>query len=465
MKKITLGDLLQATKGELKGTFGDLSAEIEDVATDSRKVKSLDVFFALVGERFDAHDFIDGISQGVGFVISKDLPHYEKDKFYVKVSDTQKALGDLAKWYKNLFQIPFIAVTGSVGKTTAKDMIASVLSEKYSVHKTQGNFNNTIGLPLTLLQLEETHEICVLEMGMDTAGEIAYMAEIVEPEVAVITNIGDAHIERLGSREGIRQAKFELLPYISESGYLLLNGDDPLLSDGVKGFDFTTFFVGKKESLEFYANEIVRGSEYSVHCQLVSPSGICKVQIPALGEHMVYPALFAFVLGQRFSLSSKEIVAGISNFLPTKMRMNLISVTENITFLDDTYNANPQSMTAGVEVLAGYTQKKTIAVLGDMLELGDFSREAHEKIGKKVADLGINHLVALGQWAEHIALSAKLHGMKNVDFFPNKEEALQRLKGLVLAESMVLFKASRGMALDGLLLDLSRYVKEEHLTD
>lgn len=462
MKKIKLQDLLVAVNGELCGDMKDTSREIHDIATDSRKVKELDVFFSLVGERFDAHDFLPEIKNAVGFVISKKLTRYDPNKFYVLVKDTQKALGDLAKWYRNLFEIPFIAVTGSVGKTTAKDMVASVLSAKYAVHKTQGNFNNTIGLPLTLLQLEEKHEICVLEMGMDTAGEIDYMAKIVQPDVAIITNIGDAHIERLGSREGIRSAKMELVPHIQKDGLLLLNGDDPMLSEVVKSIPITVKTIGERNELNYQAREFETDGITFCQFMVQSEDLSCKVNVPALGKHMIYPTLFAAALGKYYSLTEEQIQKGVAAFLPTKMRMNVLPFEEGFTFLDDSYNANPQSMEAAVKILAGYSGKEKVAVLGDMLELGDVAVSSHKKIGEIVVAEKIDVLVTVGQLSSEMA---KVVGNScDLYSFSNYNEAIEQVKSFLKPDTTILFKASRGMALDLLISELSNYVKEQRLT-
>ena len=231
MEAITLRQLLEAVGGTLMGEYADLDTVITAVDTDSRKMQGGSLFIPLEGERFDGHSFIESAMEGgaVGCVFSRSRDSYRPDKFYVKVRSTQRALRDLAKWYKKQFDIPFVAITGSVGKTTTKDMVAAVLGEKYSVLKTDGNFNNNIGLPLTLLRLEKGHELCVLEMGMNHAGEIEYLSDIAEPDVALITNVGDSHIENLGSREGIFHAKCEIFSHMKAGSLAVLNGDDEWL--------------------------------------------------------------------------------------------------------------------------------------------------------------------------------------------------------------------------------------------
>ncbi|MFI3252888.1 MAG: UDP-N-acetylmuramoyl-tripeptide--D-alanyl-D-alanine ligase [Eubacteriales bacterium] len=463
MEKITLKNLLESVKGTLVGDFNNLATEIHHVELDSRKVKALDVFFAIIGEKHDAHLFIDSVKDGVGFVISKELPVYEKEKFYILVEDTTKALGDLAKWYKNQFDIPFIAVTGSVGKTTTKDMIASVLGAKFQVHKTQGNFNNNIGLPLTLLQLETKHEICVLEMGMDSFGEIDYMANIVKPDYAVITNIGDAHIERLGNREGIRKAKFELLPHISPSGMLFLNGDDPLLSGAVKDTSFTVITVGAEGHNPYSVREIIPDFPYGICCLVETPEYSCKVKVPAMGNHMQYPLLFALAIGNQLEMTQAELLLGVEHFSPSKMRMNLIDLADDMLILDDCYNANPQSMKAAIDILSNFSSQKTIAVLGDMLELGDISQSAHSDLGVYLTQKRIDQVLAIGECCHDMvtAIRAEDTCKTAVHYCDSNDQLLNILWELMSPHTVVLFKASRGMALDLMVQKTVNYFTKE----
>ena len=347
MEAITLRELLEAVGGTLIGPAAGLEQTVSHVDTDSRNIHPGSLFIPLVGERFDGHAYINSALEGgaAGCLTQRERESYREDRFYIKVKDTQRALRDLAAWYKDRFPIPFVGVTGSVGKTTAKDMIAAVLGVKYKVLKTEGNFNNNIGLPLTLLRLDRTYQMGVLEMGMDKFGEIDYLGDIVRPEVGVITNIGDAHIEKLGSRENIFKAKCELLPHIrKENGLLILNADDGLLVTLRGNTPVKTVFCGRSEGAEYRA-QVTGGDGVShIHCHLTTPAMDREVKIPALGEHMIYPTLIAAAVGEHFGLTACEIEKGISRFVPTRMRMNLVQRGENITILDDTYNANPQSM-------------------------------------------------------------------------------------------------------------------------
>ena len=320
MEAITLAQLLEAVHGTLLGDFRDENVIVQRVDTDSRTIHPGSLFIPLVGERFDGHAYINAALEGgaLGCLTARERESYRPDRFYIKVASTQRALRDLAAWYKARFPIPFIAVTGSVGKTTTKDMIAAVLSTRYRVLKTEGNYNNNIGLPLTLLRLDRSCEICVLEMGMDRPGEIDYLGEIVQPDVGVITNIGDAHIERLGSRENIFRAKCELLPHIRPGGLVVLNGDDPMLASLRGRTPVPAVFCGREEGLEYRARRLEGDGDSRILCQMTTPRMDRQVEIPALGEHMIYPALIAAAIGERFGLTQDQIVEGILRFVPTR---------------------------------------------------------------------------------------------------------------------------------------------------
>jgi len=447
MEPITLQEILEAVDGKLCGDVTDLSLTVEKVDTDSRVIHAGSLFLPLEGERFDGHAFInDALEAGAaGCLFARERSSYLPGKFYIKVSSTQRALRDLARWYKSRFDIPFIGVTGSVGKTTTKDMIAAVLGERYKVLKTEGNFNNMIGLPLSILRLNHSYEICVLEMGMDDVGQIDYLSGIVEPDVAVITNIGDAHIENLGSRENTLKAKSEIFNHLKKGGLAVLNGDDELLTTLRGQLAERAVWCGRSEDCDYRATDIVSDGETFIRCKVDTPNSHCDVEIPALGDHMVYPAMTAGAVGEYFGLTQEEIVRGILHFAPTKMRMNILRRDEGITILNDTYNANPQSMRAAIEVLATGKAKTKIAVLGDMLELGPLAPMLHAGIGELVARSGIQCLVCAGELSKHMADAAEAHGMSEVYWRPNKKEALTVLEQIVKPNCTVLVKASRSM--------------------
>ena len=458
MQEFTLAQLLKAVNGKLLGEFSALDTVITQVDTDSRTISGKgSLFVPLKGERFDGHVYLDAaLEAGAdGCLTAEERPIYRADKFYVRVRDTQRALRDLAAWYKSRFPIPFIAVTGSVGKTTAKDMIAAVLGRKFKVLKTDGNYNNNIGLPLTLFRLAPEHQFGVVEMGMDRFGEIDYLSGIVKPDVGIITNIGDAHIERLGSRENIFKAKCELLPHVKRDGLLILNGDDKYLSTLKGRTETPCIFCGAGENLSYHAKVVGGDGTSYILCRITTPSMEREFRIPALGDHMIYPALFAAAVAEWAGLSPDEIQEGFAQFVPTQMRMNVLRRADKITILDDTYNANPQSMRAAIRVLAGWPSKCKIAVLGDMLELGPFAPALHEEVGETLGASGIDCVVAVGDMACHIADGAERAGVGRVYRCLDQASAKQVLEDELQPDCAILVKASRAMKLE----DITAFLK------
>ncbi len=463
MENFTLSQLVSAVRGILVGDAQTGSSILSHVDIDSRAIHKNSVFFALVGDRFDGHNYLEqAVEQGaIGCVISQNMERYPAGAFFVLVEDTQKALGDLAKWYASLFDIPKIAVTGSVGKTTAKDMIASVLSTQLSVLKTEGNFNNGIGVPLTLFRLTNKHQVCVVEMGMDSLGDIDMLGEMVKPEVAVLTNIGDAHVERLGSRENIFKAKSEILSHISSDGMVILNGDDPFLKQ-IQG-DFQIISVGRRgerlqetsknmeTSLQYQGTLPIGDGTGAVTFSMTTPKENCKVKVPAMGDHMIYPVLLAVGVAEYLGLSLENILKGVLEFVPSQSRMQQTNLPREIILLDDTYNASPSSMEAGIGVLANYDTLRKVAVLGDMLELGEFSQRLHHQVGIFVASKKIDLLVTVGEKSRWIAEGAKEAGMRAVVHCETKNEAKSVLLAEFTDKTVFFMKASRGMALEELV--------------
>ena len=451
MEALTLRQLLEAVNGTLLVEFDELDAAVDAVSTDSRNIGPGCLFIHLEGERFDGHAFISSALEAgaAGCFTARERDSYLPGKFYIKVRSTQRALWELARYYKKLFPIPFIAITGSVGKTTTKDMTAAVLGARFCVHKTEGNFNNDIGVPLTLLKLEKRHELCVVEMGMDHAGEIDYLGELVEPDMALITNIGDAHIENLGSRENIFKAKCEIFPHLKEDGLAVLNGDDELLATLRGTLPQRTLFVGSGEGLDYTAFDLRGGSPGHMECRVKTPKSQFEADIPALGGHMIYPTLMAAAVGEAMGMAPDEIVRGIGAFLPTKMRMNIIRCPGDIVILNDAYNANPQSMRAAAAVLGDAGQKHhKVAVVGDMKELGPGAEQFHRAVGGYFAQAGVNRLIAIGDLARFMAEGAREAGMSGADYFPTIDEAKNALLRELRAGATILVKASRSMAFE-----------------
>lgn len=463
MERLTLGEILTAVSGTLLGQFTDLNATVDSVVTDSRKARPDALFIPLTGERFDGHAYINAALEAgaAGCFTARERDSYLPGKFYIKVASPLRALRDLAAYYRAKFPIPLIGITGSVGKTTTKDMVAAVLGMKYNVLKTEGNLNSREGMPLTLLRLNNSHEIAVIEMGMSQAGEIDYLASVAKPDVAVITNIGDAHIENLGSRENILKAKCEMFDHLKPGGVAVLNADDELLA-GLRGkLPFETVFYGGGEQADYRAVDIAAGEGNSIRCTVITPEGKYEMEIPALGQHMIYPATTAAAVGERFGLTTEQIRKGILQFEPTKMRMNVLRRGENITILNDTYNANPQSMRAAIGVLGDSKAAFKMAVLGDMFELGSLAPALHAGVGEYLGKAGIHCLVAVGELSEYMANAARAAGVPMVFHCPDKGAAIPVLKDNLKPDSAILVKASRGMAMEELVDYLKRITTEE----
>lgn len=450
MEALTLRQLLEAVNGTLLGDFDDLDAQAVQVSTDSRNITPGCLFIPLEGERFDGHSFINSALEAgaAGCLTARERESYLPGRFYIKVRSTQRALWELARYYKKLFPIPFIAVTGSVGKTTTKDMTAAVLGARFRVHKTEGNFNNDIGVPLTLLRLEAQHEVCVVELGMDHAGEIDNLARLVEPDMALITNIGDAHIENLGSRENIFKAKCEIFPHLKRDGLAILNGDDPLLAALEGTLAQRTVFVGEGEGLDYTARDLSSDGAGHLFCRVKTPRSQFEANIPALGSHMIYPTLMAAATAEALGMAPDEIVRGIGAFLPTKMRMNIVRCKGDIVILNDAYNANPQSMRAAAAVLGDAQGRRKVAVVGDMKELGPGSEQFHRAVGGYFAQAGTDRLIAVGDLARFMAEGARDAGLGQADWFPTLDAARNALSREVRAGVTILVKASRSMAFE-----------------
>ena len=463
MEPMTLKELLDATGGRQLGTPLSPDTVFTSVETDSRAVRPGALFVALRGERTDGHRYLTAaLESGAVACLTMEEPEtLLPGKAYVLVEDTMTAIGRAAHAYLGRFPIPIIGITGSVGKTTTKDMVASVLSQHYRVLKTEGNFNNELGLPLTLFRLTAQDQICVLEMGMNHFGEIDYLTQIARPDVAVITNIGDAHIENLGSRGGILRAKSEIFRYMQPGSLAVLNGDDPLLRTLEGTIVPDLVFFGEDHEPPYAATGVRQLGAQGLACTIRTPRDTFDVTVPALGGHMIYPVLTACAIGERFGLTTEELIAGIRAFVPTKMRMNILRQGA-LTILDDSYNANPQSMRAALEVLSRSGGTRRVAILGDMFELGALGPELHRSVGEFAGQVGgIDALLAIGDLAWNIYDAASQSDIPDVFYAPNKEEALALLPGLVQPGGVVLVKASRGMAFEELTRALQRLAPEE----
>ena len=460
MEPITLGEILEVTGGTLLGGVQDLSISVRAVDTDSRAITPDALFIPLMGDRFDGHAYIgQALEQGAaGTLTGHELGDYSRDKFYILVPDTMLALGDLAAYYRSKFDVKIVAVTGSVGKTTTKDMVASVLDQRFSVLKTQGNFNNNIGVPRTLFNLDSSHQAAVIEMGMNHLGEIDYLTRMVRPDAAILTNIGDAHIENLGSRDNTLRAKSEIFHGMTPEGLAILNGDDELLRTLSGDLEQKIVWYGEGAECNYRCVRLDEGAEDHMDLEAVTPWGDWSARVPGFGHYMLYPVLSAAAVGHWMGMEPEEIAEGVSRFVSSKMRMDMLRCGDGVTVLNDTYNANPQSMRAAVEVLSGLNGAYKIAVLGDMLELGDLGPTLHESVGKHVVTCGVDCLIAVGELAEHIyigAMNAREETGVECYWRPTKEEAKAVLDQVIRTDSTILCKASRGMAME----ELVEYIK------
>lgn len=439
MKKLSIKDIAQFCSSQTS-----LEGDIIRISTDSRDIDDTTLFVALIGERFDAHDFIpDVLSKGAKAVVcSKKVCDDER---LILVEDTGKALLQIAHGYRKTFNIPFVALTGSVGKTTTKGMVYAVVKQKFNTLRTAGNLNNEIGVPKTLFCLEEEHQAAVVEMGMNHFDEISRLSKTTEPDIACITNVGTAHIENLGSREGILKAKTEILDGMKKGSPLIINGDNDLLSS-YENDDFNIIRFGiDGKNLQMKATNIKAGSEGTVFtAEYGGDSEI--VFVPAVGIHNVYNALCAMCVGLQLGYTLKEAAEGVKFFEAEGMRQK-ITEFKNMTFIEDCYNANLDSMCASLETLKTLKKSRSIAVLGDMLELGEFSKDAHSQVGEKSYETQCDIVLTYGTEARNISKAFQAKGGKAVPF-EDKEKLTKYLIDILQENDTVLFKGSRGMKME-----------------
>ena len=427
------------------GQKTESDAVIETVYTDSRlKVKN-GLFIALEGEKFDGHDFVSKAEEN-GAVVLMCSKEVETDLPVIRVDDTRKGLMKLAKSYRSDFDIPVVGITGSAGKTTTKEMTALCLSAAFNVVKTRGNLNNDIGMPLTLFDIDDSTGAAVVEMGMNHLGEISRLTRTLCPTVGIITNIGTAHIENLGSRENILKAKMEILEGMSKGSALILNGDDDLLRD-VKNPDYDIKYFSVNNSDAFVYAENIEHDGLSTVFTAVHGNASATVKLPAIGIHNIYNALAAICAGIVLGIDLDDCAGALGDYVPSGMRQKIVN-RNDITFIEDCYNANPDSVRAAILSLSQIDGKRKIAVLGDMLELGAFSRDAHFDSGTFLASQGADALFTLGEMSLETANGAKNGEMKEVFSFKSNSELACALLSYIKPGDVVLFKASRGIKLE-----------------
>jgi UDP-N-acetylmuramoyl-tripeptide--D-alanyl-D-alanine ligase len=450
---LSLLEICEATEGQL--IRGSQDQQIDFFHFDTRQLKHGGMFIALTDGARDGHQFLEEAKkQGAAcaLISNQDYCKLAPELSYVVVKDTQKAFAQIAKWYRKKLAIPFIAVTGSNGKTTTKDMIAHVLGYKKKVFKTYKNYNNHLGVPLSILQIEPDHEAAVIEMGMNHPGEIDYLAGITKPDISVIINVTDAHIEFLGSKENIAKAKGELLPHTSKSGFAILNGDNPYVVPLETLNPGKTYFFRLDKKSDIYATDLrttEQGTLFTVH----SPIGQAECTIPMFGTHNVANALPAIFIALRFGYSLDDIKQALSTLSISPMRFELVKGPNQAVIINDAYNASPTSMKSSIQAFSEILpSRKKILVLGDMFELGTEKEAFHREVGQFLTGLAaqFESLVTVGDLSKFIAEGNSIPAHHFID----KEEAAKFLCQFLDSEHALLFKASRGMKLEEIIAAL-----------
>lgn len=451
MRKLTVKEIMEATGGHSDNQF---QASITGVSTDSRTIGVGDLFVPLIGPNFDGHDFIkQAFEKGADISLCNENKKIKVNELLgeniIFVENTQSALLKLSTYYRQLFNIPFVAITGSVGKTTTKDMIAEILKTRFKVLKTPGNLNNEIGLPHTVFGLDDSYEVAVVELGMSGLGEISRLVNVVKPQVAVITNVSISHIEKLGSKQNIAKAKLEILEPLTEKDLAVLNGDSPELWETRRDIISRTVFFGKNQG-DVRAKNIKSYGEKGFEFDIYGRYGELTFKVPLPGLHNVTNALAAITVGFELGLTKDEIKQGLLNLESPEMRLEFKKSYFGSDIIDDTYNASPDSMKAALNLLDQIGQgKKRAVILGDMLELGDLSNKAHRDIGRYAAERA-DVLIAIGSFAQSYKNGA-LDGNMNprgIHTFSNVQEAAKEVEKLIKSCNIILIKASRSVGLE-----------------
>lgn len=459
MKNMTLQNIATACQGQLVCQKDQENIQIKGAVLDSRQVEEGYLFFATEGERVDGHSFIPQVVEKKAACVVCEKAPAGVEIPYILVEDSFVALKKVAAFYRENLTIPVVGITGSVGKTSTKEMIASVLSQRYNVLKTEGNFNNEVGLPLTILRIRDEHKVAVVEMGINHFGEMHRLSEIAKPDICVITNIGQCHLEFLGSREGILKAKSEIFDFMNPEGYVCLNGDDDMLCTvkEVHGHKPVTYGLSMKNDV--YVTSVksngILGSKASVYLN----DATFDVEIPLPGEHMVMNALAATCVGDLLGLKQEEIARGIESAKAVGGRSNLI-VLKDRKILDDCYNANPVSMKAAIDLLS-LSDTRKVAILGDMFELGDGCEEMHAGIGNYAVEKDIDVLVCVGELSSHMFDAATLKRTElkkdvQIHYMTNTQEVIEKIDSILMKDDTILVKASHGMGFAKVVEELKR---------
>ena len=454
MKNMTLQAIANAVGGKLYNKNGLEDITVKGVVIDSRQVEEGYLFIAIKGERVDGHNFVNDVfNKGAIAVVSE--KELEIDKPYILVESSTEALKDMAKFYRDGLDIKLIGITGSVGKTSTKEFVAAALSEKYSVLKTEGNFNNEIGLPLTVLKIRDHHEIAVIEMGISHFGDMKPLGVIANPDICVVTNIGYCHLEHLIDRDGVLREKTSMFDYAKDNAEYVLNLDDDKLATigDVKGKK--PVFISLEDKLAYtYVEEIIESDIEGTKCIINVNGETVEVNVPLPGKHMVLNALTACAIGSLCGVDVSDIKKGIEKLEPVGGRVNIIK-TDTYTLIDDCYNANPISMKASIDVL-GYANTRKVAILGDMFELGEKEAALHGSIGEHIATTEIDVLITIGSLSSYIDEYAINNGYKGkVIHFNELDEFMNKYINILNAGDTILVKASHGMHLEKIINSLT----------
>ena len=448
--QITFNEMLKAMDGEVVVQGQEI--KFNKLCIDTRKVEKDDVFLAIKGANFNGNDFaLKALELGASIVIVDEIKFAIEDintnGTIIKVKNTRQALLDLAKFYRKKLGLKVIGVTGSTGKTSTKDLIAALLSDKYKVFKTKGNFNNDIGLPLMILELTCDYDVAVLEMGMSSLGEIELLADVARPDIAVITNIGLSHIENLKTQENILKAKMEISAFFDENNVLIINGEDEFLKN-ISAKSFKVKKIGYNHEYDVYASNIIlREEETEFLAHAFGEEAVFT--LPMAGKHNVLNTMLAIEVAECLNVSFKEMILGLDNIEATSMRLQVIK-REGLTIINDCYNASPDSMKSSLDVLSAYRNCRRVAILGDMYELGDEAKRAHFEVGQYAKDK-VDLLIVIG---EHINNFKDGFKNDNIIMYNTKEECIKELESIVNKDDVVLVKASRGVKLEDVVKKL-----------
>ncbi|MBB6631237.1 UDP-N-acetylmuramoyl-tripeptide--D-alanyl-D-alanine ligase [Clostridium algidicarnis] len=456
---LTLDEIIESTRGHIYLKKGEVN--FSDINTDTRKIEPKSIFLALKGDNFNGNDFIEeALKKGTSLCILDEINFKKEDLLskynnfiIIKVENCKEALLKMAQYKREKSNIKVIGITGSTGKTTTKDMMSAVLSSKFKVFKTKGNFNNHIGLPLMILQMDESYEIAVLELGMSNLNEIHNLAEVSKPDVAVITNIGLSHIENLKSKDNILKAKMEITDFFTKDNVLIINQQDSMLSKiNSKKFEIVRTSISKDKS-DFKAININLKESYSEFSLIYKGKDLGRISLPVPGVHNIENALLAISCGYLMGIDIKQMVESLKALEVSSMRLDIIK-GENIDIINDCYNSSPDSIKAAIDVQANLDKSRKVAILGTMKELGEYSRNAHKEIGGYAKDKGIDILVAVGEFSSEMAEG--YNDEKNVFLFKNTNEAIKNINKIIRKDDLVLVKASRSMKFESIIEELKR---------